>query len=258
MPDFINNSRYRVGNTFVSRTNVKNTIKIIEDSIRSQKKIQVCVSDFQAVCFANKTPEYRLIVENAELNNPDGIPLIWLARVWGLGDVEQTMGPEVFITMLKDAESGFRHFLLGDTDEVLEEIKNKYVNSFSSKIVGTFSPPFIDVESYDYLKIAELVNKSNADIVWISLTSPKQDFFGVRLLPLLQKATVIGVGAAFRYSIGKYSMPKGFKHKIGLAGFMRKDNFWGDLKWYLKNTIQLVIFAINIITRRIKGIQFYE
>jgi N-acetylglucosaminyldiphosphoundecaprenol N-acetyl-beta-D-mannosaminyltransferase len=248
------NKKYRVGKTEVSITNLENSIQVIEKTVEQKINAQVCVLDFSAVCYANTHPCYNNIVNNARLITPDGVPLIWLAHLWGIKEISQTMGPELFITMLQRHENGLKHFLLGDTDGVLEQICQKY----QANIAGSCSPPFIDLNQYDYPSIANMINESNADIVWISMTSPKQDYVGERLLLYLEGKIVIGVGAAFRYSIGKYKMPKGFIKKIGLAGFMRKACFFKDLIWYIKHVCLLLKFAVQIIYWRLSGRKFYE
>jgi N-acetylglucosaminyldiphosphoundecaprenol N-acetyl-beta-D-mannosaminyltransferase len=245
-----NISYFFIGNVKVSATNINDTINFIENQSKKKETIQICVLDFNAACNAQKDKNYRQIINNAGLSLPDGVPLIWLAKISGLKGIAQTPGPEIFDTLLKKHENKLKHFLLGDTEEVLNKIENKYINSYNSNIVGKYSPAFIDISEYDMNLIAALINKSNADIVWISMTSPKQDFFGYLIAPQLENKIIIGVGAAFRYSIGIYKLPSGFKRKIGLAGFMRKDSFLKELKWYSLRTIHLIKFAAKICLLR--------
>jgi N-acetylglucosaminyldiphosphoundecaprenol N-acetyl-beta-D-mannosaminyltransferase len=252
------NKKYRVGKVGISITTLENSIQVIEKTVERGSNAQVCVLDFNAMCYANTHPCYNNIVNNAILITPDGVPLIWLARLWGLKDVSQTMGPELFITILQRNKNGLRHFLLGDTDDILSRVCHTYKQKYQSNIVGSYSPPFIDVDLYDYLSIANIINDSNADIVWISMTSPKQDYLGAKLLPYLESKIVIGVGAAFRYSIGHYKMPKGFVWQIGLAGFMRKAGFWKELVWYIRYACLLLKYAAQIIYWRLSGRKFYE
>ena len=249
--------RFNVGKTYISITNLQNSLKIIENLVKDGENAQICVCDFGAVCFANTNDEYNEIINNSVLTNPDGIPLIWLSRIWGISNISQTMGPALFINML-NSQNGIKHFLLGDTDETLYEIEKKYSCENCANIVGSYSPPFLDISEFDYAGISKIINDSEADIVWVSMTSPKQDYFGKRILPYLNKKVIVGVGAAFRYSIGLYKLPDGLSRKIGLAGFMRKANFWNDLKWYLKHSFLLFKFTVGIITKRATGKKYYE
>ncbi|MBR3855883.1 MAG: WecB/TagA/CpsF family glycosyltransferase [Bacteroidaceae bacterium] len=67
-------------------------------------------------------------MHNALMCLPDGMPLVWMARLWGLKDVGRSAGPDLFTTMLQDEKSHIKHFLLGDTDETPKAISEKYKN----------------------------------------------------------------------------------------------------------------------------------
>jgi len=254
----MNRGRYRIGNVSVSITTLANSISIIEKAARRQDNFQVLVSDFRSICYASDNENYRQIVERGLLNVPDGMPLIWMSRLWGLKNVSRTSGPELFVSLLSNPDNGLKHYLIGDTDEVLEEIISKYRNTFGSKIAGKHSPPFLEVEAFDYKGIAKLINESDADLVWISMTAPKQDYFAAQIEPLVNGKVLLGVGAAFRYSIGKYNLPGPFLQKIGLSGlFIRKITFW-QLNWYITHTVRLVLFSIQIIYKRIRGRKYFD
>lgn len=254
--NFLN--KYRIGKTHISITSSKEAIKSIKKAVEIGNSVHICVCDFRSVCYASTHADYNEILETSYLNTPDGMPLVWMGRLWGIKKVHRTMGPQLFVTMLKDSRSGIKHFLLGDTDDILDKIKSNFIKENAALIVGTFSPPFININEYDYFSIAKMINNSGADIVWISMTAPKQDYFAVNLKPLLDKKVLIGVGAAFRYSLGLYEIPNDFFQKIGLTGlFMRKKTWW-QFKWYLIHIFKLLNFSTQIIYRRVIGKKYYE
>jgi N-acetylglucosaminyldiphosphoundecaprenol N-acetyl-beta-D-mannosaminyltransferase len=251
-------NKYRIGKTHITITSPQNAIKKIEEAVKISDSKHICVCDFRSVCYASTHTDYNKILETSYLNTPDGMPLVWMARLWGIKSVHRTMGPQLFVTMLKDSNSGIKHFLLGDTDEILVKIKSNFIGKYSSLIVGTFSPPFININEYDYITIAKMINDSGADIVWISMTAPKQDYFAVNLKSLLDKKVLIGVGAAFRYSLGLYEIPNNFLQKIGLTGFFMRKKTWWQFKWYVTHILKLLIFSTQIIYRRVFGKKYYE
>ena len=251
-------NKYRVGNAHISITSPQNAIDVIENAVKRGINAHVCVCDFRSVRYASSHPDYNAILETSFLNTPDGMPLIWMARLWGITKVHRTMGPELFVKMIKNPANGLKHFLLGDTDNSLDKIKTEFVEKYNSLIVGTFSPPFIDLNEYDYPAIAKLVNDSGADIVWVSMTAPKQDYFAVKIEPLLDRKVLIGVGAAFRYAIGLYSLPNGFFQKIGLTGFFMRKKTWWQFRWYAYHILILIGFSFQIIGRRLVGKKYYE
>ena len=172
-------------------------------------------------------------------------------------DVQRTVGPDLFVKMIEDDASGCRHFLLGDTEETLSAMEQKYSGT-AKNIVGKFSPPFCDLEDYDYKSIASMINSSGANVVWISMRAPKQDFFAVRLLPYLDKKLCIGVGAAFRFSLGTIKHPPKIFKKLGLTGLFWRKNKVRLLKWYVKHSCNIFVWSVNIISARLWGKKYNE
>ena len=119
--------RYRIGKIYISRTTPEKTIATITAAVKEGRSEYICVSNVRTVAYANKkkNKEYLELMNNAFMCTPDGMPLVWMARLWGLKDVQRTVGPDLFTTMLSDKESGIKHFLLGDTEETLAQMKEK-------------------------------------------------------------------------------------------------------------------------------------
>lgn len=253
-----NSNRYKIGKIHISITTPQATLKSIKEAVKQGITTHICVTDFRSVCYASLHPRYQEIMETSLLNIPDGMPLIWMARLWGIKSAHRTMGPQLFVNMLKKPNNGLKHFLLGDTDDTLAKIKSEYIEKHSSLIAGTYSPPFINVDEYDYLSIAKRINNSGADIVWVSMTAPKQEYFAINIKPLLDNKVLIGVGASFRYSLGLYKIPNDFFQKTGLTGFFMRKKTWWQFKWYVKHFFILIWFSIQIIWRRVVGKKYYE
>lgn len=247
--------RYRIGKVYISATSPSDAKERITRAVAEGMNDYICVSNVRTVAYANKHEEYCELMNNAFMCTPDGMPLVWMARLWGLKDVQRTVGPDLFIAMLKDKESGLKHFLLGDTEETLAQMKAKYTDN-GSNIVGTYSPPFCELDEFDYAGIAKQINDSGANIVWLSLRAPKQDFFATRLLPHLDKKICIGVGAAFRVSLGQIKHPPKIIKRLGLTGFFWRKNKLRLIKWYIIHFYYLCRWSFNILFSKIFGSKY--
>lgn len=248
--------RYRIGKVFISKTTPKDAEYKINEAIGSKKNSYICVCNMRSVKYGNEHEDYAEVLNNSYMSVPDGQPLVWCAWAWGLKDVMRTNGPNLFVKMLNDTGSGVKHYLLGDTDETLNAIKEKFPNSCIS---GVFSPPFCELDEFVYQDIADRINKTDANIVWVSLRAPKQDYFAARLLPLLDHKVVIGVGAAFRFAIGKYHHPNRIIQELGLTGlFWRNRTIAQNIIWYSSMTWIEMKFFMNIAWRRIRGYRYDE
>lgn len=241
-------SRFRIGNAYISATNPEKAKEYITSKCLNGDGGYICVSNMRTVVYANKHEDYLHIMRDATMCLPDGVPLVWMARLWGIKEVCCTNGPDLFVTMLNNQLSGIRHFLLGDTDETL----NKIMKCFpKSAIVGTYSPPFVPLKEYDLQKMADIIKESGAQLVWLSLRSPKQDYLAAEMSQLCKNILFIGVGAAFRFAIGEYKHPSMFMQKMGLTGFYLRKIGFIEVGLYLKYFFYLLYWSSAIVLNRI-------
>lgn len=246
----MNTDRYRIGKVYISATNPMDAEERITKAALEGLNDYICVSNMRTVCLAQKDADYCRVMNEAWMCTPDGTPLTWMAHLWGRKEVQRTDGPDLMVSMLNKPENGIKHFLLGDTDETLAIIKEKYSKA---KIVGYFSPPFCGIEEYDFKSIGKMVNESGANLVWVSLRAPKQDYFATKLLPYLNGKICIGVGAAFRFIIGEYEHPNKLVQKLGLTGLVWRKNKIETLGQTIKRSLYLVRFSCDILWQRIWG-----
>ena len=240
--------RFRIGKTYISCTNMTDAKSRLVQMVREGVSGYICVSNPRTVTYATKHADYREVMAGSLMNLPDAEPIQWAAKLWSLKEVERTMGPVFFQELVTEKET-------------LEKIKGKFIEESGANIVGTFSPPFCELDGYDYEGIAAMINGSGADIVWVSMRAPKQDFFATRLLPYLDKKICVGVGAAFRFCLGEYKMAPPLIKKLGLMGLYwgRKSQSWPAFIWgYLKDNVPYLFYLAAIPFRRLAGRKYYE
>ena len=66
-----------------------------------------------------------------------------------------------------------------------------------------------------------MINETGANIVWIGLSTPKQELFASRLSEYAKVDYICCVGAAFDFHIGNVRQAKGWIQKIGMEWFFR-------------------------------------
>lgn len=253
----MDNTKFRIHKTFISRTNPEDAMARITDAALNGKGGYICVSNVRMVRFAGKDGTYRQLMEESFMNWPDGMPLSWCGRLWGLKDVRCTRGPDIFRAMMEDGDKRLKHFLFGDTREVLDKIVGRYGKS--ADIVGVFSPPFTPLEEYDLDSMAKMIRDSGANVVWSAMTAPKQDFFDRLMAKKLPSVLFIGVGRAFRISVGIVKDAPGWAQKSGLGGvFISKKKPLARLWSPIRRSIILTGYFIRIIYGRITGKKYYE
>lgn len=152
---------------------------------------------------------------------PDGKSLEIVAKVKG-HKLPQIRGPWVFRELFNlGRKHGLKHFLLGTTDETLEKLQRNLVAEFpGASIVGTFSPPF-GVPTEEELALQDqVIQNASPDIVWLGVSSPKQDFEAQRIAKKFSVMT-LAVGAAFDFVAGTQKEAPRFVQQIGAEWFYR-------------------------------------
>lgn len=230
-------SRYKIGDVFVSIVDINSAIEGIKKLVYSSASDYVCVANVRTTVLAQKDNKYCEVVNNAAMNLPDGMPLVWAGKLAKARTIARVTGPDLFLELLNE-KYGMRHFLLGDTNEVLEKMKYKLESEYEGlRICGHYSPPFMPFEQMDIQGIARMINEARPDIIWVALGAPKQDLFAAQLVKYLDKGIVIGVGAAFRFSLGEYAHPPKLIQKAGLEGVCWRflKNPVSEFKWYMQH-----------------------
>ncbi|WP_131847469.1 MULTISPECIES: WecB/TagA/CpsF family glycosyltransferase [unclassified Curtobacterium] len=146
---------------------------------------------------------YLELFQSGGLNIADGTPLAWIARRRA-PDVAHLRGPDAFRELLaSDPRHGLRHFLLGGTEESLERLRLAVARDYpDTTVVGSFSPPFRPLGQADHDEIDVLIKDAGANVVWVGIGTPKQDYETVRLAKV-HPAVVLAVGAAFNFVSGE-------------------------------------------------------
>jgi N-acetylglucosaminyldiphosphoundecaprenol N-acetyl-beta-D-mannosaminyltransferase len=198
-------SRVNVIGTGISAINMPMTLSIIDDWIARQDRKFICVRDAHGIVASRRDPALRAAHRHAGLVTPDGMPLVWLCRRAGFKHVDRVYGPDLLLALCEHSVvRGYRHFFYGGGGGVAEELAARLQQRFPGLVVaGTFSPPFRDLKNEEETEIDRLINDSRTDIVWVGLSTPKQEMWMARRREQLLAPVLIGIGAAFDFHSGR-------------------------------------------------------
>jgi N-acetylglucosaminyldiphosphoundecaprenol N-acetyl-beta-D-mannosaminyltransferase len=189
----------------VSAINMSRAVDLADRWIRTGQSGYVCVTGVHGVMEAQKDQEFRKILNCAMMNTPDGMPMSWVGRLQGFDDMDRVFGPDFMSAMCQlSLERGFRHFLYGGRPGVAEKLKQALEKKFPGlQVVGTYTPPFRDLNAAEEDALLAQVLNSRPDILWVGLSTPKQEKFMAQHVDRLQVPLLVGVGAAFDYHTGR-------------------------------------------------------
>ena len=207
----------------VSAINVQIALDTIDTWIRERLPNYVCVTGVHGVMESQKDPGLLEIHNNAGLVTPDGMPLVWIARASGHRQVERVYGPDLLLAVCgRSSQENHRHFFYGGAEGVPELLAESLRKRFPDlKVAGTYSPPYRSLLPEEDAAIIERIDHSRADIVWVGLSTPKQERWMAAHVGRVRAPVLIGVGAAFDFHAGLKSQAPGWMQRIGLEWLFR-------------------------------------
>lgn len=207
----------------ISAINMCMAVETIEGWIMSNDPNYVCVFSVHGIMECQRDPALRDIANKAGLRTPDGMPLVWLSRRAGHTHVSRVYGPDLMLELAgRSSVTGHRHFFYGGAPGVaadLEETLTRRFPGFHS--AGTYTPPMLPVGELESDETIRMLNDSQADIVWVGLGTPKQDWWVANHRPLLKAPVLIAVGAAFDFHTGRVRQAPGWMQRNGLEWLYR-------------------------------------
>jgi N-acetylglucosaminyldiphosphoundecaprenol N-acetyl-beta-D-mannosaminyltransferase len=228
----------------------------VEEDLRLRRKGYVCLAGVHGVMECKRDPALAKIFANAALAAPDGMPTVWVGRHQGHAHMERVAGPDLMLEVIRRPEfRGYTHFLCGGKEGVAEELREQLIARFPEvHIVGTYTPPFGPMSFAQEEEFISTINRAHPDIVWVGISTPKQERFMDRYLPLLDTTLMFAVGAAFDFHTGRIADCAEWIKRSGLQWFHRllqdPKHLW---KRYLRNNPTFLFYIFLQLT----GLQSY-
>jgi N-acetylglucosaminyldiphosphoundecaprenol N-acetyl-beta-D-mannosaminyltransferase len=207
----------------VSAINMERAVELADQWISAGRPGYTCVCAVHSIMEAQKEERYLEILNRAAFNLPDGMPLTWIGRLQGQLGMDRVCGPDFMLEMCRlSVERGYRHFLYGGRPGVVEQLGANLRRRFSGiKIVGTYTPPFRNLNAEEERELVNQVHESRPDILWVGIGAPKQERFMAHYVQQLQVPLMVGVGAAFDYHTGRIRDSPNWVKRAGLQWLHR-------------------------------------
>jgi N-acetylglucosaminyldiphosphoundecaprenol N-acetyl-beta-D-mannosaminyltransferase len=152
-----------------------------------------------------KDASFRRIYDGARLVLPDGVPLVWAARILGTPLRGRVNGTDLCVRLSSLASAkGYSIFLLGGSEGVAKRASEVLEKSLPAlRIAGYYYPEFgFDKNPEECLKIQKIIASSGADILFVGLGAPKQEKWIQEFGAGCKVKVAIGVGVSFSFISG--------------------------------------------------------
>ena len=146
---------------------------------------------------------FRAVLNGADLNVPDGVPLVWALRAQGVKDASRVYGPDLTLHLCAAAAaSGVSVAFYGSTPAVLAALRARLAGAFPTlRIAATISPPFRPLTDDEDAALTRELRDSGAGLVFVGLGCPRQERWCDAHRDRLP-AVLVAVGAAFDFHAG--------------------------------------------------------
>ena len=161
----------------LSAINLRTATRMIADAIARRSKGYICVTGVHGVMEAQADPAFRAILNHAFLCTPDGMPMVWMGKLNGFSEMDRVYGPDLMLEVFAASPAaGQRHFFYGGANGAAAQLKEQMTRRFPGlEVVGVYEPPFRPLNTAEEAELRTRVRESRPDILWVGLSTPKQE-----------------------------------------------------------------------------------
>ncbi len=209
---------------------------------------QVCTVNPEFIMQARRHPAFGRALAAADLCTPDGVGVLWAARLAGVRLDERVTGSDGIYRLCEGAAAqGWRIFFLGAAAGVAARAAAELARLYPGlRVVGTYggSPA-----QADWPQIQRHLAAARADLLFVAYGHPQQDTWIQQYREELPVAVALGVGGAFDFVAGITRRAPVWVQRLGLEWLYRLMR----QPWRWRRMATLPLFALLVVvewTRR--------
>jgi len=197
-------SRVNVLGVMVNAIDMRDAVNAVHKWIQDQESNYICVTSAHGILECQEDPRLKSILNSSGLTTPDGMSIVWILQIRGNRHVKRVYGPDLMKTICEESLiSGWTHFLYGGGPGVAELLSEKLHYQYPGiKIVGMYTPPFRELTLDEDQYVIEKIFDAKPNIIWVGLSTPKQERWMASHISKFPGIVMIGVGAAFDFISG--------------------------------------------------------
>lgn len=206
---------------------------------------------------AHRDPNLKNIINQCDLINADGMPVVWASRLLGEGLKERVAGIDLFIKLVeRSEEKGWRVYLLGARESVVSKIVSLLREKHPSlKIAGYRNGYWTEEEESD---VAKTIKSEKPDILFVAMNSPKKEEFLGAYLKDMQVPFAMGVGGSFDVVAGIVKRAPVWMQRTGLEWFYRflQEPRRMFKRYFIDDTYFFVLLVKGLLNRWAVALKF--
>lgn len=196
------------------------TIAWVSYWIAHGQSAQIATVNPEFLMRARQDIDFEAVLNRAALCIPDGIGIVWAARLRGSPLRERVTGSDLVPRLAREAsEHGWRVFFLGAAPGVAQTAASILAKRHPElQIAGCHAGSPAPEEEAEIIK---KVKETRADLLLVAYGAPKQDLWLARNLKYTGATVGIGVGGSFDFLAGVSRRAPRWMQRIGLEWLHR-------------------------------------
>lgn len=230
----------------------------VDKAVSSGRHLHIGVVNASKIVNMRRNPALRESVLESDVVYADGMSVVWASRILGRALPSRVTGIDLMHGILERGQSrGYRVFCLGATQEVLDKVCDEFRTMYPGvTIAGAHDGYFSESEEEE---VALQIARSDADILFVAITSPKKENFMARWGEVCDVKVVHGVGGSFDVVAGLVARAPEQWQRLGMEWLYRVLQEPGRLwkRYLVTNTVFLSIVLrdkLKQIGRRLAGV----
>jgi N-acetylglucosaminyldiphosphoundecaprenol N-acetyl-beta-D-mannosaminyltransferase len=212
--------RIKILNAYVDKVSLNEVKEEIFNAIEKREKKHIVYLNGLKIYEINKNPLIKKAIDEAEFILADGVPLVWVSKLFNNPLPGRVSGTDLFELLLEECEKRSRSvYFLGSREQVLlkmiDYIKEKHPKL---RIAGYRNGYFTDIDDE---RIINEINASKADVLFIGISSPKKEVWANKHKNRITVPIIKGVGGSFDVLAGTVSRAPKWMQECGLEWLHR-------------------------------------
>ena len=213
--------KVKLFNIEIDALSMRQTLDIVEDAVANDKHIHHTVVNAGKIVLMQEDKELEKSINEADLINADGQAVVWASKMLGSPLPERVSGIDLMEKLVKRSfEKGYRCYFLGAEEDVVSNLITLYKKKYSNNVIAGYRNGYF--KKSDEKSIAKVISQSNANILFVAITSPKKEIFLNTYKKELKNINfIMGVGGSFDVIAGKVNRAPKWMQDIGFEWLYR-------------------------------------
>jgi N-acetylglucosaminyldiphosphoundecaprenol N-acetyl-beta-D-mannosaminyltransferase len=232
-------------NTPIDRLSMASTVGIIDRCISEKKHIKHVVVNAAKLVYMQANKELFNSVVSSDIINADGQGVVLAARFLGNPLPERVAGIDLMEKLIElSNRRNYKIFFLGAKEFVVQKVVSIYGSKYSKDIVAGYRNGYFS--QLEEETVAKQISLSNADILFVGISSPKKEIFLNKYCNVLKVPFIMGVGGSFDVVAGLTKRAPLWMQKLSLEWlyrfFQEPRRMW---KRYLKTNSLFIFYVLK-------------